>query len=93
MRPSGSTTTTSSAPIQRWQNVGGAHGSLGDDGYLSVPNLGAYSQVEWQAARTAGVTLGLRYDRVTYRFESYMSGGHPGAGEDIRPGLAPTVRR
>jgi iron complex outermembrane receptor protein len=55
---------------QRWLNAGGIRGSLHDDGYFSVPNLGAYSQVEWQAARTVEATLGLRYDRVTYRFES-----------------------
>jgi iron complex outermembrane receptor protein len=56
---------------QRWQNTGGgARGSLHDSGYLSVPNLGAYSQVEWRASRTLEATLGLRYDRVTYGFES-----------------------
>ena len=27
-----------------------------DDGYFAVPNIGAYSQVEWQAAPTAAVT-------------------------------------
>jgi iron complex outermembrane recepter protein len=59
---------------QRWQNNRGVRGPLQDDGYFSVPNLGAYSQVEWQAARTVGVTLGLRYDRATYRFESDTPG-------------------
>ena len=55
---------------QRWQNTGGgARGSLYDSGYLSVPNLGAYSQLEWRAGRTLA-KLGLRYDRVRYRFES-----------------------
>jgi outer membrane receptor protein involved in Fe transport len=62
---------------QRWQNDSGARGPLRDAGYLSVPNLGAYSQLEWRAATSAGVTLGLRYDRVTYRFES--------DGADINP--------
>jgi iron complex outermembrane receptor protein len=62
----------------RWANAGGGvRGSLLDDGYFSVPNLGAYSQVEWEAARSLGVTLGLRYDRVTYRFESYTAGKIP----------------
>ena len=61
----------------RWENDGGVHGAQHDDGYLSVPNLGAYSQVEWQAARMARVTLGLRYDRVIYRFESYVPGSIP----------------
>jgi iron complex outermembrane recepter protein len=59
---------------QRWRNVGGARGSRDDDGYFSVPNVGAYSQVEWQGARSTSVTFGLRYDRVTYRFESYTAG-------------------
>jgi iron complex outermembrane recepter protein len=62
---------------KRWQNVNGVPGALSGDGYLSVPNLGAYSQVEWPAAATATVTLGLRYDRVAYRFESYVSGTIP----------------
>jgi len=56
----------------RWRNTAGVGGSLLDDGYFSVPNFGAYSQVEWQAGSTAAMTLGLRYDRVTYRFESYV---------------------
>jgi iron complex outermembrane receptor protein len=56
---------------RRWQNNGGgARGPQLDDGYLSVPNLGAYSEVEWRASRTVEATLGLRYDRVSYHFES-----------------------
>ena len=58
---------------QRWQNDSGARGSLVDDGYFWVPNFGAYSQIEWRATGKVGATLGLRYDRVTYRFESYVS--------------------
>jgi iron complex outermembrane receptor protein len=57
----------------RWQNNKGVRGALEDDGYFSVPNLGAYSQIEWRPAGTTAVALGVRYDRVTYRFESYMS--------------------
>jgi iron complex outermembrane receptor protein len=64
---------------QRWQNVGGAHGSVLDDGYFSVPNLGAYSQIEWRPGN-AGVTAGLRYDQVRYRFESNVSTGIPQQG-------------
>ncbi len=58
---------------QRWVNDSGVRGPMYDDGYFRVPNLGAYSQIEWRATRVAGVTLGVRYDRVTYRFESYAS--------------------
>ena len=65
------------SPDRRWANDSGVHDTLSAEGYLSVPNLGAYSQVEWQAARTVGVTVGLRYDRVTYRFENYLPGGIP----------------
>ena len=65
------------SPDRRWENNQGVHGVLGFDGYLSVPNLGAYSEVEWQAARTVGLTVGLRYDRVRYRFESYLPPGIP----------------
>ncbi len=63
------------SPDHRWVNNRGVHDVLGSEGYLSVPNLGAYSEVEWQVARTVGVTVGLRYDRVTYRFESYVPAG------------------
>jgi iron complex outermembrane receptor protein len=58
---------------RRWENDDGMRGARYDDGYFSVPNLGAYAQLEWQATHTTEVTLGLRYDRVTYRFESYVS--------------------
>jgi iron complex outermembrane receptor protein len=57
---------------QRWQNNAGARGPLDDDGYFWVPNLGLYSQIEWRGGEMIGGTLGVRYDRVTYRFESYM---------------------
>jgi iron complex outermembrane receptor protein len=59
------------SPDRRWVNDSGSHATLSSAGYFSVPNLGAYSQVEWHASRTADVTVGLRYDRVTYRFENY----------------------
>ncbi|MFL5490709.1 MAG: TonB-dependent receptor domain-containing protein [Gemmatimonadales bacterium] len=55
---------------RRWQNLGGAPGAVNDDGHYSVPNLGAYSQLQWRASRAAEATLGLRYDRVTYQYES-----------------------
>ncbi len=63
------------SPDRRWVNDSGTHATLSSEGYFSVPNLGAYSQVEWQAARTVGVTVGLRYDRVSYRFENYVPPG------------------
>ncbi len=56
---------------QRWADDGVSRSRV-DDGYLAVPNLGVYSQVGWQVSPPVGVTLGLRYDRVGYRFESYM---------------------
>ncbi len=55
---------------RRWQNLGGAPGAMNDDGHYSVPNLGAYSQLQWRASRAVEATLGLRYDRVTYQYES-----------------------
>ena len=58
------------SPDRRWANDSGAHGTLSSAGSFSIPNLGAYSQLEWRATGTAGVTLGLRYDRVAYRFEN-----------------------
>ena len=62
---------------RRWQNTGGSRGGLQDDGAFSVPNLGVYTEAAWQVSRPVGVTLGLRYDRVAYRFESYVAGGIP----------------
>jgi iron complex outermembrane receptor protein len=62
---------------RRWQNAGGARGGLRDDGAFSVPNLGVYAEAGWQLAPVAAATLGLREDRVAYRFESYVAGGVP----------------
>jgi iron complex outermembrane recepter protein len=62
---------------RRWQNVGGARGVLRDDGAFSVPNLGVYAEAAWRLAGAADLTLGMRYDRVAYRFESYVADGIP----------------
>jgi iron complex outermembrane receptor protein len=62
---------------RRWVNAGGVRGPLRDDGTDAVPNLGVYAEAAWQAARTVGLTAGLRYDRVIYRFESFVAGGVP----------------
>lgn len=62
------------APNQNWDNTAEGRGQLLGDAYLSVPNLGIYTQAAWQLSRPVGVTLGLRYDRVAYHFESYMGG-------------------
>jgi iron complex outermembrane receptor protein len=63
---------------RRWENEEGVRGDgLRDDGYFSVPNLGVYTQAAWQFSRPASVTLGLRYDRVAYRFESYVKREFP----------------
>jgi iron complex outermembrane receptor protein len=56
----------------RWANVGGVEGELLDDGALGVPNLGAYAEAGWQVSPSVAATLGLRYDRVAYWFESYL---------------------
>lgn len=61
----------------RWENDAGVPGGLLDDGRLSVPGLGAYAQAEWHASATVTATLGLRYDRVTYRVESDVTGAIP----------------
>ena len=61
----------------RWENDGGVPGGLLDDGRLAVPGLGAYAQAEWHASSTVTATLGLRYDRVTYRVESGVTAGIP----------------
>jgi iron complex outermembrane receptor protein len=60
------------ATDQRWANDDGVRGDRIDYGYFWVPNLGVYTQAAWQVSPPVGVTLGLRYDHVGYRFDSYM---------------------
>ncbi len=56
---------------QRWLNPGGGdHGAQWDDGYLSVPGLGVYVQGEWRASADLALTLGWRYDDVSYDYTS-----------------------
>jgi iron complex outermembrane recepter protein len=62
---------------RRWENHAGAPGTLRDDGRDDAEGLGTYVQLEWQAAGSLAATLGLRYDRVTYRFESAFAGAIP----------------
>ncbi len=62
---------------RRWENDAGDRGALHDDGRDAVPSIGAHAQLEWRALADLTATLGLRYDRVTYRFESVIAGGIP----------------
>jgi iron complex outermembrane recepter protein len=62
---------------QRWENHAGAPGALRDDGRDDAEGLGTYVQVEWQAWGSLTATFGLRYDRVTFRFESAFAGAIP----------------
>lgn len=62
---------------RRWQNNAGSAGALLDDGRDAATGLGAYAQVEWYASAAVSATIGLRYDRVTYQFESEIPGGIP----------------
>lgn len=55
---------------RRWANQGGAHGALLDDGSLSLPSLAAYVQASWHIRRDIDLTLGVRYEHLTYHFES-----------------------
>ena len=61
----------------RWENDAGAPGSLLDDGRDDAEGLGPYAQVEWQASAAIVATFGLRYDRVTYRFQGKAPKGLP----------------
>jgi iron complex outermembrane receptor protein len=65
------------SPDRRWVNDSSVRDTLRAAGTFSVPNLGAYSQVEWQAGRTVGLAIGLRYDRVMYGFETSLPAGVP----------------
>jgi iron complex outermembrane receptor protein len=62
---------------RRWNNQPGQPDTLVDNGYFAAPNLGLYAQAEWRASRTVDVTAGLRWDDVTYRWESYFPGKVP----------------
>jgi iron complex outermembrane recepter protein len=80
---------------RRWENHAGAPGALRDDGRDDAEGLGTYVQVEWQASGSLAATLGLRYDRVTYRFESSFAGAIPRqqtAFEQASPSLAAVWR-
>jgi len=65
------------SPDRRWNNRPGQPDTLIDQGRFSAPNLGLYAQAEWHAARTVDVTAGLRWDNVTYRWESTFPGKVP----------------
>lgn len=80
---------------RRWVNDAGRPGALHDDGRDAATGLGAYAQVEWQIDVPLIVNLGIRYDRVAYRFESDTPGGIPlqeTAFEQASPRLAAAWR-
>ncbi|HET6342852.1 MAG TPA: TonB-dependent receptor, partial [Gemmatimonadota bacterium] len=60
-----------------FENQAGTPGEVVDSGRFTNPALGAYAQAEWQASAAVTAILGLRYDRLTYWFESDMPGGPP----------------
>ncbi len=62
---------------RRWANNAGVPGTLRDDGRFGVPGFGAYTQLEWQASAGFATTVGLRYDRVRYWFESNTANAIP----------------
>jgi len=62
---------------QRWENAGGAHGALHDDGRFSVPGVGLYTELDWRLSPRTSAMLGFRYDRVTYHFQSATPGAIP----------------
>jgi len=59
---------------QRWKNSGGRPDSLRDRGTDAISSLGIYGQGDWQASQAVNLTLGLRYDAVSYGFTSSFSG-------------------
>ncbi|HMU62874.1 MAG TPA: TonB-dependent receptor, partial [Gemmatimonadales bacterium] len=48
--------------------------SLRDRGTDAISSLGIYGQGEWQASQAVNLTLGLRYDAVSYGFTSSFPG-------------------
>ena len=65
-------------PERLWNGSAGTRsGSLIDDGSFDERLYSGYGQLEWQAAAAVSVTLGSRYDRLTYRFASETPGAVP----------------
>lgn len=62
---------------QRWTNTGGMADSLLDRGTDAISSLGIYGQGSWRASRTVDLTLGIRYDAVSYGFTSSFPGKVP----------------
>jgi iron complex outermembrane receptor protein len=59
------------------ENDAGSPGGLLERGSFINPSLGAHAQAEWQASAATTAILGLRYDHVTYVFESEVPSGIP----------------
>jgi iron complex outermembrane receptor protein len=62
---------------QRWTNSGGLPSSLLDRGTDAISSLGIYGQGDWRVSRSVDLTLGLRYDAVSYGFTSSFPGMIP----------------
>lgn len=67
---------------RRWVGANGLKGEPSDDGYESVASLGVYGQGEWAISPSITLTFGLRYDQVSYHFESYFPGLVPSQDRD-----------
>jgi iron complex outermembrane receptor protein len=65
-------------PERIWENDARTRGpGLLDDASITERLVAGYGQLDWQAAPEVSVTLGARYDRLTYRFASETPGAVP----------------
>ena len=59
---------------RRYRNVGGDRGPIVADGYIALPSIGVFGQVEGRLRHDLTLTAGARYDRVNYDIENYLGG-------------------
>jgi iron complex outermembrane receptor protein len=59
---------------QRYRNVAGDRGPLVADGYIALPSVGVFGQLEGRLRHDLTLTAGARYDKVTYDVENYLGG-------------------
>ncbi len=68
----GASFTTERGPSRYWSRRNGVKGALRRDGYSVQSNYGIYAQNIFSLARPLKLTIGLRYDRVHYRYSDRL---------------------
>ncbi len=68
----GASFITEIGPSKFWRRRNGVKGDLSRDGYSRQNNYGIYAQNVFTLARPLKVTLGIRYDKVHYRYSDRL---------------------